>query len=119
MKPFEGKVALVTGATSGIGRATAVAFAREGARVVVTGRRVEEGQETVRLLQAASGEGLFVRSDVRKPAELAGMVKAAVDAYGRIDIAFNNAGDVGMLAPFHEQTEEVFDRAHSVNVKGL
>src|SRR5215471_11013838 len=92
MDLFRDKVALVTGASSGIGRATAVAFAREGAKVVVAARRVEQSEETVRLIEAAGGSGLFVRTDVSKSAEVQALVARAVEHYGALDIAVNNAG---------------------------
>jgi NAD(P)-dependent dehydrogenase (short-subunit alcohol dehydrogenase family) len=92
MPTFTNKVALVTGGTSGIGRATAVAFAREGARVVVAGRREIEGAETVRLLSDAGSDGLFVRTDVSKEAEVKSLAEQTVATFGRLDYAFNNAG---------------------------
>src|SRR5215213_6688696 len=119
MKQFENKVALITGGTSGIGRATAVAFARAGAKVVVSGRRVEEGDETVRQIKAAGGEGVFVRTDVTKEADVKNLVETAVRTYGRLDIAFNNAGVEGNLAPVVEETEENYRLVFDANVKGV
>ena len=119
MGGMAGKVALITGGTSGIGRAAALAFAREGAKVVVTGRRAEEGEETVRLVREAGGEARFLRSDVAKPAEVEAMVRGTVDAFGRLDYAFNNAGLDGVFAPLVEQAEENYARVMDVNVKGL
>ena len=95
----DGKVALVTGAGSGIGRATAQIFTREGAKVVVADIVIEGGEETVRLLKAASGEATFVRVDVSRPVDVEAMVKKAVDTYGRLDCAFNNAGIEGVIQP--------------------
>src|SRR6476659_9105610 len=92
MKTFANKVVLITGGTSGIGRATAVAFARDGAKVVVTGRRIEEGQETVRQIKAAGGEGLFVQTDITQAEQVKAMVDKTLAAFGRLDVAFNNAG---------------------------
>ena len=119
MKPFANKVALITGGTSGIGRATALAFAREGAKVVVSGRRVEEGEETVRQVKAAGGEGIFVKTDVTKEADMKNLVEVAVRTYGRLDVAFNNAGVEGALAPVVEETEENYRLVFDANVKGV
>jgi NAD(P)-dependent dehydrogenase (short-subunit alcohol dehydrogenase family) len=119
MKQFQDKVVLITGGTSGIGRATAVAFGREGASVAIAGRRVEEGNETIRLVQAAGGEGLFVRADVSRPADVESMLATVLSRFGRLDAAFNNAGVEDAAAPFHEQTVENFDRVMGINVKGL
>ncbi len=119
MSTFKDRVALVTGGTSGIGRATAVAFARAGAKVVVSGRRDEEGRETVRRIEAVGGTGLFVQADVRSDADIARLVRAAVERFGRIDIAFNNAGVEEAVGAFHEKTEADFDPIFDINVKGL
>src|SRR3954469_22570687 len=99
MKTFENKVVLITGGTSGIGRAAAVAFAKQGAKVVVSGRRVPEGEETVRHIKAAGGDGLFVRTDVTQPPQVKALVDKTVATFGRLDVAFNNAGVEGTLAP--------------------
>jgi NAD(P)-dependent dehydrogenase (short-subunit alcohol dehydrogenase family) len=113
------KVALVTGGTSGIGRATAIAYAKQQAKVVVVGRRIDEGEETVRLIQEAGGEAFFVQSDVTKEADVKAMVDKAVGVFGRLDIAFNNAGMVGENPSLIEQTEAEYDRIMNVNVKGV
>jgi NAD(P)-dependent dehydrogenase (short-subunit alcohol dehydrogenase family) len=114
-----GKVALVTGGSSGIGRATAQIFAREGAKVVVADVMVDGGAETVRLITAASGEAIFVKTDVAQTAEVEAMVKKAVDTYGRLDCAFNNAGIEGALQPTSEYDVAAWDRVMSINLKGL
>ena len=119
MKQFQDKVVLITGGTSGIGRATAVAFAREGASVVITGRRAEEGNRTLELVQAAGREGLFVRADVSKAADVESTLATLLARFGRLDVAFNNAGVEDAAAPFHEQTVENYDRVMGINVKGL
>ena len=116
---FNGKVALVTGGTSGIGRAAAAAFAKEGATVIVSGRREEEGGETVRLVQQAGAEGRFVRCDVSKAAEVVAMIRQVEEAYGRLDFAFNNAGVAPKNAPLAEQGEEEFDQTVAINLKGV
>lgn len=118
-KRFENKVVLVTGATSGIGRETAVAFAREGAQVVFTGRREAEGEQTLQRVREVGTEGLFLKSDVTKEEDAAAMVEKAVSAYGRLDAAFNNAGTEGDMVPTVDQTVENYRRVFDVNVLGL
>ena len=119
MNEFQGKVAIVTGGTSGIGRAAALAYAREGAKVVVAGRRAAEGEETVRLLRAQGGEGFFVTTDVSKEAQVKKLVDRTVEKFGRLDFAFNNAGIEQTPTPFLEQTMETYDQVMDINVKGL
>jgi NAD(P)-dependent dehydrogenase (short-subunit alcohol dehydrogenase family) len=116
---LQNKVALVTGGTSGIGRATAIAYAQHQAKVVVVGRRIDEGEETVRLIKEAGGEAIFVQADVTKEADVKAMVDKAVGVFGRLDIAFNNAGTVGENPSLIEQTEAEYDRTMNVNVKGV
>jgi len=89
---FTGKVALMTGGPSGIGKATAVEFAQHGAKVVLSGRREKEGAQVVAEIKKLGGEAAFVRADVAKEADVKAMVKFVVDKFGRLDIAFNNAG---------------------------
>jgi NAD(P)-dependent dehydrogenase (short-subunit alcohol dehydrogenase family) len=117
MHAFAGKVALVTGATAGIGRATAVALAREGARVVLAGRREGEGQEVVRLIREAGGEALFVRTDIAVESHVQTLIERTVAAYGRLDCAFNNAG-VAHVNTILEGTESELDLHLSTMVKG-
>ena len=119
MSSFKGKVALVTGGTSGIGRETAVAFAREGAKIVVSGRREREGQETVDIIKKAGGEAIFVKTDVAKEQDVKAMVEKAVATYGHLDYAFNNAGIEQLPTPLVEQEEETFDQIIDINVKGV
>jgi len=118
-KELENKVALITGGTTGIGRDTAVLFAKEGARVVFSGRREVEGNETLNLVRAEGGDGLFVKSDASKSVEVESLVQKAVEKYGRLDVAFNNAGVEGKWVPLIEQTEENWDQVHGINLKGV
>jgi NAD(P)-dependent dehydrogenase (short-subunit alcohol dehydrogenase family) len=118
-RELEGKVGLVTGGTSGIGRDTAVLFAKAGAKVVVAGRREPEGNETVELVRAAGGDGLFVKSDVSKATEVDALIQKAVEKFGRLDVAFNNAGVEGVWAPIIRQSEEDWDRTIDINLKGV
>ncbi len=120
MSSLKDKVALITGGTTGIGRATAVAFARAGAKVVVAGRRQQEGDETVRLLMAAGGAGMFVATDVTRSADIANLVARTLAAYGRLDIAFNNAGvESARVAPTVDQDDADYDKVMAINVKGV
>ena len=120
---LEGKTTLVTGGGSGLGRATALAFARAGARVVVADVDTEGGAETVRRVVAAGGEALFVWTDVAQAAEVETLVHKTVAAYGRLDCAFNNAGvstpQAGGGGLIHEHPEETWDRVISINLKGV
>ena len=116
---LQGKVGLVTGGTSGIGRDTAVLFAKAGAKVVVAGRREAEGNETIELVRAAGGDGLFVKSDVSKAAEVETLIQKVVERFGRLDVAFNNAGIEGVWVPIIRQTEEEWDRTIDINLKGV
>ena len=103
---LRGKVAIVTGGTSGIGRDTAVLFAKAGAKVVVAGRREVEGKETIDLIRAAGGDGLLVKTDVSRAADVRALVQKTVEKFGRLDVAFNNAGIEGSWSPIAEQSEE-------------
>ena len=116
---LEGKVGLVTGGTSGIGRETAVLFAKAGAKVVVAGRREAEGEETVQLIRSAGGDGLFVQTDVSKSSEVDTLIQKVVEKFGRLDIAFNNAGVEGAWVPIVRQSEEDFDQTININLKGV
>jgi NAD(P)-dependent dehydrogenase (short-subunit alcohol dehydrogenase family) len=115
---LKGKVAIVTGAGSGIGRAVALEFAREGARVVVNDHRGDGmGEETVALIEAAGGNAVYVGADVSLEEEVERLIRTAVDTYGRLDILVNNAGVV-IYKPIQELTEADFDRVVAVNQKG-
>lgn len=117
MAQFGGKVALVTGATSGIGRDTASAFAREGARVVAVGRNEERGAETVRMIGEAGGEVAFVRADISKAVEVKAMVARALELYGRLDYAVNNAGLEQTSTAITETADEEMERIVDNNLK--
>ena len=119
MRELEGKTALVTGGTSGIGRDTAVLFAKAGAKVVVAGRREVEGNESVELVRAAGGEALFVRTDVSRASEVENLVKKTVEKFGTLDVAFNNAGIEGKSALIISQSEDDWDRTININLKGV
>ena len=115
---LQNKVALVTGGTTGIGRDTAVLFAKAGAKVVVSGRRETEGKETSNLIRAAGGDGMFVKSDVSKSSDVQSLVQKTVEKFGRLDIAFNNAGIEGKWVPLIEQSLEDWDAVIDINLKG-
>jgi NAD(P)-dependent dehydrogenase (short-subunit alcohol dehydrogenase family) len=117
---ISGKVALVTGGSSGIGRAASLAFAREGARVVVAARRIEQGEETTTLIREAGGEGIFVRADMSRRADIEALVEQTVATYGRLDFAFNNAGIEGTpFVPTADYSEDAWDQVITINLKGV
>lgn len=115
---LKNKVAIITGAGSGIGRGSALAFAREGAKVLVADWGEATGQETVELVKQQGGEARFAKVDVSQAAEVDNMVKQCLAAYGRVDILFNNAGIVAMH-PLHETPEEEWDKVINVNLKSV
>jgi NAD(P)-dependent dehydrogenase (short-subunit alcohol dehydrogenase family) len=119
MSAFTGKVALVTGGTSGIGKAAAVAFAKQGAKVVVSGRREKEGLAVVAEVKAAGGDAHFVRADVSKEEDVKRLVEETLSKYGRLDVAFNNAGVEQPFTPVHETTAEAYRHIFDVNVLGV
>jgi len=116
---FKGKVALITGGANGIGRATALGFARHGAKLVLVDRDAAAGEGAAGAIRQQGGEARFVAADVTKTSDVQAYVKAALDAYGRIDCFFNNAGIEGKVAPTAEYDEVVFDSVIGVNVKGV
>jgi NAD(P)-dependent dehydrogenase (short-subunit alcohol dehydrogenase family) len=118
MGSFDGRVALVTGAARGLGRITALAFAREGAKVVFTDIDESGGAETLRMVEQAGGEGMFLRSDVRVERDVEAMVDRTVERFGRLDCAVNNAGVVG-YAPIDKATVDEFDAIVDPNLRGV
>ena len=113
-----GKIALVTGAAAGIGRATALKFAEEGAKVMVSDVDEKGGAETVEMIRAAGGEAEFLRADVSVPADVSALVDKTVATFGRLDCACNNAGIEGRIAPLVEQPLDNFERIIAVNLRG-
>lgn len=118
-KRFESKVILVTGGTSGLGRDAAVAFAREGARVVLTGRRVEAGEKVISSIRKEGGEAIFVRADIAQAPDVEASVQACVKTFGGLDCAFNNAGiDGTMMVPLADYEKEMWDQVITTNLTG-
>lgn len=117
-REFDGKVALVTGGSSGIGKATALAFARAGANVVIASRRVTEGEQTVHEICERGGDAIFVKTDISKASEVEGLMNQTIEFYGRLDYACNNAGTFVMGRLF-ELSEEEWDRTINANLKGI
>jgi len=115
-----GKVALVTGGSTGIGKASSLAFGREGAKLVVSDVNVNGGEETVRLVRDNGGEAIFVKADVSRPGEVEALINRAVATYGRLDCAFNNAGIAGAIgSSTHEYPDESWERVIGINLKGV
>jgi NAD(P)-dependent dehydrogenase (short-subunit alcohol dehydrogenase family) len=115
---LKGKIALITGGSSGIGRAAAQLFSREGAKVVVADINVEGGQETVQSISDAGGEAHFIRTDVSNSAEVEALIKKIIEMYGRLDCAYNNAGIMEDIVSIVDHTEENWNRTIDTNLKG-
>jgi NAD(P)-dependent dehydrogenase (short-subunit alcohol dehydrogenase family) len=113
------KVAIVTGGNSGIGRATAIALAREGAKVTVAARRASDGEETVRLIKEVGSDAIFVKTDVAIENDVRSLVEKTVETFGRLDYAVNNVGIGEKMTPLVEQTSEKFDQIMNTNVRGM
>jgi NAD(P)-dependent dehydrogenase (short-subunit alcohol dehydrogenase family) len=119
MKRFEGKVALVTGGNSGIGKAAALAFAKEGAKVVIAARRENLGQSVVREIEKEAGEALFIKTDVTSPTDVENLFKGVIDRFGQLDYAFNNAGVGGPMNRLAKQTMETWELIINTNLRGV
>jgi NAD(P)-dependent dehydrogenase (short-subunit alcohol dehydrogenase family) len=119
MQQLADKIALITGGSSGIGRETAVLFANHGAKLAIADINLNGGQETVQLISDAGGEAFFVQADVSQAAQVENMVNEVVGRYGRLDIAFNNAGIDGAPVRTIDVSEEEYDRIMAVNAKGV
>jgi len=119
MLQLEGKVALVTGGSSGIGRASALAFAREGATVVISDIDIKGGNETVKAVRKNAGQAVFAKTDVSKATDVEALVNKIITIYGRLDYAFNNAGIEADFVQLTECTEEDWDRVMDINLKGV
>lgn len=117
-KAMDGKIALITGGGSGIGRAAAVLFAKEGAKIVVANRRIENGTETVEMIKKAGGEAIFVQTDISQKIQVEHLIATIVKCYGRLDCAFNNGGIDGKPAPIADCEEEDWDAIIDINLKG-
>ena len=118
-KIFENKVVIITGGSFGIGKATAIAFAKRGAKVVIADWMEDKEQEVMKEISALGAEVLFVKCDVSKNNEVKEMIEKTIETFGRLDYAFNNAGIEGATAPTHECTEENWEKTIGVNLKGV
>jgi len=118
MGRLDSKVAIITGAGSGMGRAAAILFAKEGAKVVIVDWATEGGEETLKMVKEAGGEALFVRADVSKTEDVKKMIQTAVDTYGKLDVLYNNAA-IAPYEPLLESTEENWEKVISINLKGI
>ncbi|MDZ7846449.1 MAG: SDR family NAD(P)-dependent oxidoreductase [Owenweeksia sp.] len=116
---FKDKVVLITGASSGIGKATALAFAREGAKLMISDVQDKEGEALAKEIRGKGADCLYMHCDISRPAEVKRMVDETVKHYGRLDIAYNNAGIEGAMAPTADGSEENFDRVIGINLKGV
>jgi NAD(P)-dependent dehydrogenase (short-subunit alcohol dehydrogenase family) len=116
---FKNQVALVTGGSFGIGRSTAVAFAKRGANVVIVDWMEDKEQTTLNFIKKEGSEGLFIQCDVSQPGDVKAMIEKVIETFGRLDFAFNNAGIEGVQAAVHECTEENWDKTMAVNLKGV
>jgi NAD(P)-dependent dehydrogenase (short-subunit alcohol dehydrogenase family) len=119
METFENKIVIVTGASSGIGRATAIAFAQEGAKVIVSDINDKEGEETVNMIKETKGEAFFIKCDVSKENEVKELVDKTIERHGRLDCAYNNAGIEGSPCSTTECSTENWDKTININLKGV
>lgn len=119
MGRLDNKVAIVTGAGAGMGKAAAILFAKEGAKVVAAEWVAEWGEEVVKTIKESGGEAVFVKTDVSKTEDVIKMIKTAVETYGKLDVLYNNAGIASDWAPTTDWTEENFEKVIGINVKGV
>jgi NAD(P)-dependent dehydrogenase (short-subunit alcohol dehydrogenase family) len=119
MSQFAGKVALITGGNAGIGRAAAIEFVKQGAKVVVSGRREKEGREVIAEIKALGGKAIFVKTDVSNETDVKVMIEQTLGTFGRLDFAFNNAGVEQLVTPLSDQSEDSYDQIMDINVKGV
>src|SRR5207253_5285329 len=119
MSQVAGRIVLITGGNAGIGRAAAIEFAKQGAKVVVSGRRERAGEEVVAEITASGGEAIFIRADGSKEPDVKAMIERTLATFGRLDCAFNNAGIEQALTPLPDQTENTYDQIMDINVKGV
>lgn len=119
MKRFENKVALVTGGASGIGKISAIHFAKEGAKVALSDIQEDLGQEVVKTIEDAGGKAIFTKLDVSKPKDVENWVNTTAETWGSIDCCLNNAGIGGAYQPTHLYPEDMFDKVMDINVKGV
>lgn len=118
MGRLDSKVAIITGAGEGMGRVGAILFAEEGAKAVIACRTAETGEETIIIIKKAGGDAIFVKTDVSKAEDVKNMIKAAVDAYGRLDVLYNNAAIVSEWGALTDWKEQDFEKVIAINVKG-
>ena len=118
MKQFTDKVVLITGGNSGIGKATALAFAEEGAKVVIAGRRIKAGNQTVNLIKKAGSQGIFIPTDITQETEVKNLISQTVKIFGHLDYAFNNAGTPGILKVNMDDSEDNWNKVINTNLKG-
>src|SRR5712672_2083826 len=119
MGKLDGKVAVITGAASGMGRATAIRFAKEGAAVVVADLNEEGGASTVRQCKENGGRAVFQKADVAAEADIEALIVRAISEFGRLDVTFNNAGLIGAVGSLEEITAESWDRTHAILLRGV
>jgi NAD(P)-dependent dehydrogenase (short-subunit alcohol dehydrogenase family) len=117
--PFENSVALITGGAAGIGKAAALAFSAQGAKVALCDVKAERGEEVAHTITKSGGRAIFIQADVSKPADVEKLVGMTVKTFGRLDHAFNNAGIEGQMGTTAECSEENFDRVIAINLKGV
>lgn len=119
MGKFDNQVIVITGGSSGIGKATALAFAKEGAKVAIASRNIEQGKATLQELKVIGTKALFIQTDIRKEAEVENLINKTVETFGSLDYAFNNAGTLGMLGDVRDDSSENWNQIMETNLKGI